>query len=131
MSTPLWVSEAAATFWAVAGAEEAFPRDLRRPIANALPVAVVLLPKLRLSAVDKWLVRQGMTCGLSIRDRALRACLVARYGHGLVFIDGTDPSDEQRFSLAHELAHFIRDYWRPRALAVERLGAGVLEVLLI
>ena len=29
----------------------------------------------------------------------------------------------------HELAHFLRDYWRPRQLVLERLGARALEVL--
>jgi hypothetical protein len=32
------------------------------------------------------------------------------------------------FSLAHELAHFLRDYWQPRRLAGRRLGAGIVEV---
>jgi hypothetical protein len=126
--TPLWVSEAAAGFWAEAGGEEPFPRDLRRPIARALPLAVVLLPRLRVSAVDAWLRRQGVLCDVGVRDRWLRACLVARSGQGIAFIDGTDGADEQRYSLAHELAHFLRDYWLPRRRASQRLGPSVLEV---
>jgi hypothetical protein len=89
----------------------------------------VLLPRLRVAGIDAWLRRQSITCGASVRDRPLRACLVARYGQGVVFVDGTDPADEQRFSLAHEVAHFLRDYWQPRALAVERLGPEIFAVL--
>jgi hypothetical protein len=126
--TPLWVSEAAAGFWAEAGGEEPFPRELRRPIARALPLALVLLPRMRVSAVDAWLRRQGVPCDVGVRDRWLRACLVARSGHGIVFVDGTDAADEQRYSLAHELAHFLRDYWLPRRRASQRLGPSVLEV---
>ena len=37
--------------------------------------------------------------------------------------------DEQCFTLAHELAHFLRDYRRPRQLAVQHLGLQALEVL--
>jgi IrrE N-terminal-like domain len=129
MGTPLWVGETAEMFWMAAGEVEPFPRDLRIPIAKSLPLAVASMPALRLTGVESWMRKQGVICGIGVDDRSLRACLVARYGHGVIFLDGSDPEDEQRFSLAHELAHFLRDYLRPRWLASERLGEGVLEVL--
>lgn len=129
MNTPLWVSETASAFWANAGGYEPFPRNLRIPIANSLPLAVVSLPTLRLASVELWMQEQGVPCVVEVGDRRLRACLVARYGQGLIFLDGADPEDEQRFSLAHELAHFLRDYWAPRRVVRDRLGQGVLEVL--
>ena len=129
MSTPLWVGETAEMFWTAAGELEPFPRDLRIPIANSLPLAVVSMPALRLTGVDLWMRKQGVICGIGVGDRRLRACLVARYGQGIIFLDGSDPEDEQRFSVAHELAHFLRDYLALRRLASERLGEEVLEVL--
>jgi hypothetical protein len=129
MSTPLWVGETAEMFWTAAGELEPFPRDLRVPIAKSLPLAVVSMPTLRLTGVDLWMSKQGIICGIGVDDRRLRACLVARYGQGIIFLDGSDPEGEQRFSLAHELAHFLRDYLAPRRLASERLGEEVLEVL--
>jgi hypothetical protein len=44
-------------------------------------------------------------------------------------IDGSDGDCEQRFSIAHELAHFLRDYWRLRQRIWKRLGAEALEVM--
>lgn len=128
MSTPLWVYKIASTFWAEAGEPEQFPRNLRHAVANALPLTVVSLPKLHPSVMSQWLQEQRIPCDMTTRDRALRACLVARYGHGIIFIDRADPDDEQRFSLAHELARFLKDYWQPHRAARERLGACVLEV---
>ena len=94
MNAPLWVYETASTFWAAAGESEQFPRNLRKAIANALPLTVVFLPRLRASEVNTWLQQQSIPCEISSRDRALCACLVARYSHGVIFIDGTDSDNE-------------------------------------
>jgi hypothetical protein len=76
-----------------------------------------------------WLRRNNIHCPCTTADRGLHACLLAWRGWGFVFLDGSDPEDEQRLSLAHELAHFLRHYWQPRALARRRFGDTVLEVL--
>ena len=70
-----------------------------------------------------------MVCEFPGQDRLLRACLVARRGHGIALINGADTDSEQRFSIAHELAHFLRDYWIIRKQASRKLGAKALEVL--
>lgn len=126
---PLWVREGAAWFWAAAGEVEGFPRTLHAPIAFAVPVSVVLQARLHVAGVEQWLQTQGVPGGLTVRDRPLRACLVARRGHGLIFLDGADPENERRFSLAHELAHFLLDYWLPRQHATRRVGPDALAIL--
>jgi hypothetical protein len=55
--------------------------------------------------------------------------LVAFGGKGVIFVDGSDPDEERRFTLAHEVAHFLVDYWQPRMRAVDRLGLPITEVL--
>ena len=129
MNVPLWVAELADAFWELAGLHEPFPRALRRPIARALPLAVLSLPQLRLQHVLDWLRDNDIACPWTSADRDLHACLAAWRGCGCVFLDGADPEDEQRLSLAHELAHFLRHYWHPRRLACRKLGNQVLEVL--
>ncbi len=135
MTFAFWVQELTAAFWESAG-DESFPRDLRPAIARSLPVSVVLLPDLDVTSIDSWLVGRGVICRLSAPDssasptgnRRLRACLVAYRDHGMIFLDATDPENEQRFSLAHELGHYLRHYWWPRRRASQRLGTPVLEV---
>ncbi|MBV8593226.1 MAG: ImmA/IrrE family metallo-endopeptidase [Caulobacteraceae bacterium] len=54
---------------------------------------------------------------------------MAHRGHGFVFLDGTMAPDEERVTLAHEVAHFIRHYERPRFSAIQRIGSSVLDAL--
>jgi hypothetical protein len=128
MIVPLWVTELANVFWEAAGMCEPFPRALRRPIARALQMVIISLPRLRLQEVLDWLRRHDIACPCTTANRSLHACLAAWKGWGYVFLDGADSEDEQRLSLAHELAHFLRHYWYPRWLARRKLGEQILEV---
>ena len=129
MNVPIWASELARAFWARARKSEPFPRNLRRSIARAVPLSVVFLPKLSLGAVLDRLKEYGSACECLDGDRPLRACLVARNGHGVAFIDGSNEDAEQTFSIAHELAHFLRDYWSLRLRILKRMGLAARQVL--
>jgi len=130
MSLPVWCAELAASFWARAGSPPPYPRDLRRP-ASALPLSVVDLDGVTIGSVRRWFDRDRIEITIRIDepDRPLRACLVAIRGEGFAFLDSRDSPAERRFSLAHELGHFLRDYLRPRESATARLGRSILEVL--
>lgn len=129
MRVPLWVTKLAADFWREARQLEPFPRNLCAIIPWAVPLSPKFLPQLTTRSVDEWLRPRGIVCNFGRPERPLCACLVCRDGYGLALIEATDPEEEQRFSLAHELAHFLRDYWEPRQRACKRLGAAALEVL--
>ena len=47
--------QAVNSFWEWSGEAEPFPRSLERPIALALPVAVIKLPHLALGGIENWL----------------------------------------------------------------------------
>jgi hypothetical protein len=123
------VQAAAEAFWTAAGSPPPFPRDLSLVLPLALPLGVVVLPALALARVEGWLARRGVPYRFPCQDRRLRGCLLAHAGSGLVFVDGADGADQRRFTLAHEVAHFLLDYLRPRRDAVATLGDGILDVL--
>ena len=78
-------------FWRSAGAFEDFPRTLERPLALALPVALVKLPRLRLKDVEHWLKARSIPFSFNCQSRAMHGCLVAFAGQGVIFVDGADP----------------------------------------
>jgi hypothetical protein len=124
----LALGEIAETFWLEAGGGALFPRDPEPAALTILPLAVCKLPRLWVREAESWLLRRSIPCNLGAVDRPLHGCLVARNGRGMLLLDGTDPPDEQRFTVAHEVAHFLLDYLRPREHAAERLGSAVIEV---
>lgn len=128
MSAPVWCVDLAAAFWAKAGPPPPFPRDLH-PAVTAVPLTPVEVSGVSVAAVRRWFERQGLVVPLNEPDRPLRACLVAWCGVGFAFLDARDDPAERAFSLAHELAHFLRDYLRLRENVVDRLGHAALEVL--
>ena len=49
-------------------------------------------------------------------------------GHGIVFFDECDSDDDRRYTIAHEVAHFL-DYWSLWQDITERFGSSIVEVL--
>lgn len=129
MIVPLWVYEVADEFWQAAGTFEAFPRTLRRALLHSpFDVSAKEITDLRTAKAEDYLSRLGPEWRRGGPDRPLRACLAARDGAGFILLDAADPPAERVFSLAHELAHFLWHYLRPRQRAVRLLGAGGAEV---
>jgi hypothetical protein len=111
------------------GSREAFPRALRKPVLQTLPVAIVQLPRLTLSDASLWLRQRGVDRQLGGEDRPIRGCLLADRGHGFIFLDGSLELNEERVTLAHEVAHFWLHYEKPRAAAISTLGEQVRSAL--
>jgi|SRR5882762_7268919 len=105
------------------------PRDLQREISLALPVTIVSEAALSAFRVRSWLERVGVRHEVADQDRSLHGCLTARAGVGVIFIDDDDPADEKRFTLAHEVAHFVLDHVLPRERAMSVFGDAIRPVL--
>lgn len=125
--TPVWARELADAFWQRVGPEP-FPRTFAG-VSLGFPVVVVECPGLALGVVRGWLVGRGTAVTVPGPDRPVRGCLVAHGWDGFVFVEADDPPAERRFTLAHELAHYLRDVWGRRRRAVAKLGPGIADVL--
>lgn len=121
-------SDAVTYFWKRAGEAEAYPRNLERPLAMALPVALVKMPRLSLREIETWLRLRGVLFSFQCESKCVRGCLVAFGGRGIIFVDGSDLADELRFTIAHEIAHYLTDYWFPRQKAIGKYGESIANV---
>ena len=122
-------SKAPADFWSGTNLADVYPRGIEQAIALKLPVTVVKLPAVTVQAVGRWLRRHQRRPAFPSYRSDLMGCLYADGGHGFIFVCGADEPEEQRFTLAHDTAHFLVDYWQPRLRVVGALGLSVIDVL--
>jgi hypothetical protein len=126
----VWVVDLATRFWdGIPELPPPFPRDLAIPLACLQHIHLVELPDLSLARASQFLQRAGVPFPIDGHDRLLHGCLATHRGRGYILLSSNDDETERRFTLAHELAHFLRDYEAPRRRAVTRIGPSVLEVL--
>lgn len=117
-------------FWESAGhIKSKCPRDIESAIAWSVPLFVVRIPKLSVHAVENYLRQRQLPAVIGAMDRPLHGCVIAMRGKGVVIVNGTDSPDEVRFTIAHEVSHFLLDYQQPRLMTIEKLGSGIEEVL--
>ncbi len=109
--------------------EDAFPREIASIAPLHLPLAFIRLPELSTGSLSSWLLARKIPARIAGLQRRLHGALAARAGRGLVFIDATDDPAEQRFTEAHETAHFIHDHLLPRIAAIKAFGTSILPVL--
>ncbi len=125
---PAKIEEVARGFWAQARVQEIFPRDMQQAISLAKDVVVIHLPALRIENIRAWLRDRNFDFPIPHFDKFLHGFLLTHQGTGFIFVNGSDSEAERRFTLAHEIAHFICDYETPRQQAVEQFGSAILEV---
>ncbi len=104
------------------------PRSVRIAISWVHSVRVETQPALSIATIQSWMAGQGFTVPIDDPNRRLRGCAVASAGCGLIFVDASDPADEREFTVAHEVAHLLLDYYGPRDHATDLIGEGAHEV---
>jgi hypothetical protein len=116
-------------FWAGTHWHDTFPREIDQVAPLKLPLVIAKQSPINAQAARDWLQRRGMVVSLPHDQRDLHGCLVAHCGRGFIFVSATDSSEEQRLTIAHEVAHFFVDYLLPRQQVIQVLGAQMAAVL--
>jgi hypothetical protein len=121
------VRQLADATWQAAPAEVRDRRDVQAAMVWASQVMVVSLPHMHLALVNRWLAEHDVPA-LADEVGELRGLLVAWRGQAVIFVDGTLPQADCRFTLAHEHGHLLLDYLIPRQ-RVLRDAPDLLDVV--
>ncbi|WP_375758173.1 ImmA/IrrE family metallo-endopeptidase [Corallococcus exercitus] len=106
-----------------------FPRPIVADAQKVLQVSFVSLDEVTVHTVRAYLSRRGWKSMPEGDDRNMHGCIVALRGTAFLFYSRKDPLEEQRFTAAHELAHFVLDHLVPRQKALRFFGDSILPVL--
>lgn len=115
-------------FWKRYGFPPSRPCNLEQIASLALPVTTVGIPNLSVASANQWLSSRSVPVVLHSTQRPLRGALVAFAGQGIIFFDASDCDEDRRYTIAHEIAHFL-DYWSIRRELIDRFGYSFGEVL--
>ncbi len=123
----------AAKFRAKCGISEGDQFDVEAAIIANTLLWIERIDGLTVGGVQAWLHQRNyqMMMGDHGPERELFGCLVidCESERGYIFVDGLSSDLEQRFTIAHELAHYLRDYEYPRERALARWGESIRAVL--
>jgi IrrE N-terminal-like domain len=124
------IENTALEFWEWVGQTPPFPRNIEDWLLFVFPLDVERISGLTIGQINDWAQANGSIYRFhGDRRRRLRGCIFPRRNRGTIFIDADDSPEEQRYSAAHEGAHFLFDYHLPRERALSALGEGIRDVL--
>ena len=115
-------------FWLTSGMRPPEPRSVELAVCWAHSVRVQTQDGLSIATIQEWMRGEGFPIPMDDPNRRLRGCAVASAGCGLIFVDASDPLDEREFTIAHEAAHLLLDYYGPREHTQALIGVGAHAV---
>ena len=125
VSTEYW----AGWFWRRVGGGKDFPADIGYAAMSALEVYVEEIEGLTTLTASSYAGCVGIRNACGFSERGLRGCLVVRRRGALILVERSDDEAEKRFTIAHEVAHYILEVRRHRERAAERMGRDFSDVL--
>ncbi|ASS49912.1 MAG: hypothetical protein A3D31_10055 [Candidatus Fluviicola riflensis] len=124
------IERIAREFWSKADPVHRNGLDISSAVDDVLPVNVVHLQQLSWKVIECWLKNLGVNdIEIEVNDRELHGVIMIREGFGFIFVNADDGTIQQRFTIAHEVSHFLLDYQMPREQAMLAIGTEIEDVL--
>ncbi|MXV14343.1 ImmA/IrrE family metallo-endopeptidase [Hufsiella ginkgonis] len=123
------IENIAKQFWSVTNLDKEPPYDLSGAISLMFPIDIVQLSQLSTDKIKQWLKQRNVQIDTEVNDRPVHGFVIFYRGAGFIFSDGGDDERERRYTIAHEISHFILDYKIPREKIINKLGASISDVI--
>ena len=116
-------------FWRRAGGRKGFPADIGYAAMSALEVYVEEVEGLTTLTAASYAGGAGVRNAVGVSERGLRGCVVVGRQGAAILVERSDSEAEKRFTIAHEVAHYILEVKRHRERAADRLGPEFVDAL--
>lgn len=103
--------------------------DILGAVETSLTIDLIQLQKLSLRKIQDWLDARKINIAIDAIDRDLHGALLIKAGSVCMFVEEAGDEIQQRFTIAHEVSHFLLDYQIPLERALLQFGAEIEEVL--
>jgi IrrE N-terminal-like domain len=123
------IERIAREFWSTADQVHRLNFDILSAVNASLIIDLIPVQQLSLGNIETWLAARTITIDLHVNDRSLHGALLIKDGSVFMFVDATGDEVQQRFTIAHEVSHFLLDYQLPKERAILALGKEIEDVL--
>lgn len=116
-------------FWRRAGGWPTPPVDIGYAATCALEVGVRQVPGLTTGNAVHHLRHFGVARADSGSERELHGCISIGSRGGMILVEMCDDDSQQRFTVAHEVSHYILEVHRHHRRAAQRMGDDYVAAL--
>ena len=127
--TMTWTQYWSDWFWKRAGGRSGYPADIAYAVMCALDVYVDEVANLTPASAAARIGRGGLWQSDGVYERGLRGCVIVGQAGAAILVEKSDDEAEKRFTIAHEVAHYILEVKRHHERASDRLGPEFADAL--
>lgn len=123
------IERIAREFWLTVDQEYRDGFDIVNAIDTSVFINLRRIKELSLKKLEEWLKEMTDQEEFNIDDRHLHGALIIKGPSIFMFVEASEDEVQQRFTVAHEVSHFLLDYHLPKERAILALGKEIEDVL--
>ncbi len=123
------IERIAREFWSTINPEYRDNFDILGAVEASLTINLIKIQDLGLRKIEDWSKARNISVKIDANDRNVHGILFITDGTVLMFVEEEGDEIQQRFTIAHEVSHFLLDYKIPRERALLEFGTEIEEVL--